>query len=42
VHVHPVSEVSECLNIVFRLEKEELVAKIKERLELVGEVTKQA
>jgi len=42
VHVHPVSEVSECLNIVFRLEKEELVAKIKERLELFGEVTKQA
>jgi predicted ATP-dependent protease len=41
VHVHPVSEVSECLNIVFRLEKDELVAKIRERLEMVGEVTKQ-
>jgi predicted ATP-dependent protease len=33
VKVHPVSDVSECLSVIFDREMDELVAKIKERFE---------
>ena len=39
IRVHPVPFVSECLKIVFGMNKDELIAKIKERVETASALT---
>jgi predicted ATP-dependent protease len=40
--VHPVSDVFECLKVIFGISKEELVVKIKERVERAAALTEPA